>query len=123
MHFHAIAKQKNQSFQIILQNLIWNSHFACKKFGFKHKFLVVKKENGKCSKKYCISRFKGIKSSSHQKIFVKKESEPLTIEKIKQAHRERLDEIRARLQEFEDIWQHAGDEKLWEEMISRSRNK
>ena len=48
---------------------------------------------------------------------MKKESEPLTIEKIKQAHGERLDEIRARLKDFEDIWQHAGDEKLWEEMV------
>lgn len=48
---------------------------------------------------------------------MKKESEPVTIEKIKQAHRERGDEIRARLQEFEDIWQQGSDEQLWEEMV------
>jgi N-glycosylase/DNA lyase len=48
---------------------------------------------------------------------VKQEQEPLTIEKIKRAHAERRDEIRARLQEFEDIWQSGSDLRLWEEMV------
>ena len=48
---------------------------------------------------------------------MKKEHEPLTIEKIKRAHRERRDEIRSRLKEFEDVWQSANDLRLWEEMV------
>ncbi|MEP6903235.1 MAG: N-glycosylase/DNA lyase [Actinomycetota bacterium] len=48
---------------------------------------------------------------------MKKESEPLTIEKIIQAHAERRDEIRARLAEFEAVWQWESDERLWEEMV------
>lgn len=48
---------------------------------------------------------------------VKKEKEPLTIERIKTAHRERRGEIRGRLGEFEDIWKFGTDEKLWEEMV------
>lgn len=48
---------------------------------------------------------------------MKKEQEPLTIEKIKQAHAARKSEIRARLKEFEDIWQSGSDERLWEEMV------
>ncbi len=49
--------------------------------------------------------------------FVKKESQPLTIEKIKTAHSERYREIRDRLTEFEAVWQTEGDERLWEEMV------
>jgi N-glycosylase/DNA lyase len=49
--------------------------------------------------------------------FVKKDQEPLTIEKIKQAHAARRAEIRTRLAEFEEIWRTGGDEKLWEEMV------
>ena len=48
---------------------------------------------------------------------MKKELEPLTIEKIKRAHRERRDEIRTRLKEFEDVWQFGDDRRLWEEMV------
>jgi N-glycosylase/DNA lyase len=48
---------------------------------------------------------------------VKKEQEPLMIEKIRRAHRERQGEIRARLKEFEDVWQSGTDERLWEEMV------
>ncbi len=48
---------------------------------------------------------------------MKKEQEPLTIEKIKRAYGERRDEIRARLAEFEDIWKSESDERLWEEMV------
>ena len=48
---------------------------------------------------------------------MKKEKEPLTIEKIKAAHLERREEIRAKLAEFENIWKTETDERLWEEMV------
>jgi N-glycosylase/DNA lyase len=48
---------------------------------------------------------------------VKKEQKPLTIEKIKAAHAERRAEIRARLTEFEAVWENETDERLWEEMV------
>ncbi len=48
---------------------------------------------------------------------MKKELQPLTIEKIKAAHSERRAEILDRLSEFEAVWQEATDERLWEEMV------
>jgi len=48
---------------------------------------------------------------------VKKEKEPLTIEKIKAAHAERRAEIAIKLAEFENIWKTETDERLWEEMV------
>ena len=48
---------------------------------------------------------------------MKKEQEPLTIEKIKAAYAERHREIRTRLAEFEAIWENDSDERLWEEMV------
>lgn len=48
---------------------------------------------------------------------MKKEKPPTTIEKIKETHAARLPEIRARLAEFREIWEHANDERLWEEMV------
>ena len=48
---------------------------------------------------------------------MKKEKEPLTIEKIKAAHAERRAEIQAKLAEFENIWKTETDERLWEEMV------
>lgn len=48
---------------------------------------------------------------------MKKESQPLTIEKIKAAHLERRREILERLSEFENVWKTATDERLWEEMV------
>lgn len=48
---------------------------------------------------------------------MKRETQPLTIEKIKAAYIERKAEIQARISEFEDIWTNAGDERLWEEMV------
>jgi N-glycosylase/DNA lyase len=50
-------------------------------------------------------------------LFVKKEKEPVTLEKIKQVYAARGAEIRARLAEFENIWQAETDERLWEEMV------
>lgn len=51
------------------------------------------------------------------KLFVKKENEPLTIEKIKAAHTDRKEEIRQRIAEFEAVWKSGTDERLWEEMV------
>jgi N-glycosylase/DNA lyase len=48
---------------------------------------------------------------------VKKQQQPITIENIKAAHAERGDEIRARLAEFEAVWESESDERLWEEMV------
>lgn len=48
---------------------------------------------------------------------MKKTSEPVTIEKIKETHAARGAEIRARLAEFEAVWRGAADERLWEEMV------
>ncbi len=48
---------------------------------------------------------------------MEKESGTLTIDKIIRAHRERRDEIRGRLSEFKDVWRHANDVRIWEEMV------
>jgi N-glycosylase/DNA lyase len=41
----------------------------------------------------------------------------VTIDKIKRTHAERRTEIRAKLEEFAEIWRTASDERLWEEMV------
>ena len=48
---------------------------------------------------------------------MKKELQPLTIEKIRTAHSERREEILERLSEFQAVWQTGTDERLWEEMV------
>ena len=48
---------------------------------------------------------------------MKKEHAPLTIEKIKAAHRERRAEILQRLAEFDDVVKNGTDERFWEEMV------
>lgn len=48
---------------------------------------------------------------------MKKENEPLTIEKIKAAYDERRGEIERRIAEFESVWANETDERLWEEMV------
>lgn len=48
---------------------------------------------------------------------MKKETEPLTIERIKAAHAARREEIKNKLAEFENIWKTETDERLWEEMV------
>jgi N-glycosylase/DNA lyase len=48
---------------------------------------------------------------------LRREREPVTIEKIRAAHRARRRAIRARLAEFEEVWRAAADERLWEEMV------
>jgi N-glycosylase/DNA lyase len=48
---------------------------------------------------------------------VARQAPEITIDNIKQAHRERRDEIHARLSEFGSIWNEADDEVLWQEMV------
>jgi N-glycosylase/DNA lyase len=48
---------------------------------------------------------------------VKKETQPLTIEKIKTAYTERQADIRERIAEFDEVWKSGSDERLWEEMV------
>lgn len=48
---------------------------------------------------------------------MKKENQPVTIEKIKAAHGERRAEILKRIGEFEAVWKNEPDERLWEEMV------
>ncbi|MEA2205069.1 MAG: N-glycosylase/DNA lyase [Blastocatellia bacterium] len=43
--------------------------------------------------------------------------EPVTIEKIRATHKARREEIRARLLEFDHLWQTASDDQLWEELV------
>jgi len=48
---------------------------------------------------------------------VVKDREPITLEKIKAAHRQRREEIRTRLDEFKAIMCERNDDRLWEEMV------
>ena len=48
---------------------------------------------------------------------VRRDREPVTVEKIRAAHRARRGEIRARLAEFAEVWRTATDERLWEELV------
>ena len=48
---------------------------------------------------------------------MKKQHEPLTIERIKTAYIERGADIRRRIGEFDAIWESGTDAKLWEEMV------
>ncbi|QQS41327.1 MAG: N-glycosylase/DNA lyase [Acidobacteriota bacterium] len=42
---------------------------------------------------------------------------PITIPLIKQAHRQRAEEIEERLEEFREVWRSGTDLRLWEEMV------
>ena len=59
----------------------------------------------------CPLKIKGIVA------LVKKEIHPVTVERIKEIHSRRREQICRRLQEFEDIWKNGSDEQLWEEMV------
>ncbi|MDT5159362.1 MAG: N-glycosylase/DNA lyase [Acidobacteriota bacterium] len=48
---------------------------------------------------------------------MRRDRDPVTVEKIRAAHRARRSEIRARLSEFEDVWRKATDARLWEELV------
>lgn len=48
---------------------------------------------------------------------MKKEHHPVTIEQVREIYSARREKIRARIAEFEAVWQHGTDELLWEEMV------
>jgi N-glycosylase/DNA lyase len=48
---------------------------------------------------------------------VRRDREPVTLEKIRAAHRARRPQIRARLAEFAEVWRTATDARLWEELV------
>ena len=43
--------------------------------------------------------------------------QPVTVESIRATHQARRKEIRARLVEFETVWQEGSDARLWEELV------
>ncbi len=48
---------------------------------------------------------------------MKRDHQPVTLEKIREVHSARGEKIRAKLAEFNDIWQKGSDERIWEEMV------
>jgi thermostable 8-oxoguanine DNA glycosylase len=48
---------------------------------------------------------------------VKRNTEPISIERIRASHLLKAKEIRNRLSEFRDIWQTGTDLRIWEEMV------
>jgi N-glycosylase/DNA lyase len=48
---------------------------------------------------------------------VKAEHKPVGIEDIRATHRARKKEIRARLDQFRQVWRKGSDEQLWEELV------
>ncbi|MDT7604505.1 MAG: N-glycosylase/DNA lyase [Acidobacteriota bacterium] len=48
---------------------------------------------------------------------MRREQQPVSIETIRAAHRERRDAIRARLAEFAEVRRAGKDERLWEELV------
>ena len=48
---------------------------------------------------------------------MKRQADPITIDRIKAVHSQRKREIRKRLGEFRDVWKTGSDEQLWEEMV------
>ena len=42
---------------------------------------------------------------------------PVVVEDIRAAHKTRRKEIRARLDQFQEVWRQGSDEKLWEELV------
>lgn len=47
----------------------------------------------------------------------KSPQQPVTVESIRETHRARRREIRARLAEFDAVWRDASDARLWEELV------
>ena len=42
---------------------------------------------------------------------------PVVVEDIRATHKARRKEIRARLDQFQEVWRRASDEQLWEELV------
>lgn len=48
---------------------------------------------------------------------MKRDHQPVVIDDILATHVARRKEIRARLNEFRDVWRHGSDQRLWEELV------
>jgi N-glycosylase/DNA lyase len=48
---------------------------------------------------------------------LRRDQQPVTIERIRETHATRAADIRRRLAEFEDVRRQASDERLWEELV------
>ena len=48
---------------------------------------------------------------------MKKQKEPVTIEKIRYEHHRRRNQIADRLEEFDGVWRSENDDRVWEEMV------
>jgi len=48
---------------------------------------------------------------------VQRNQEPVTVERVIATHRARRQEIRKRLNEFEEVWRKGSDARLWEELV------
>jgi N-glycosylase/DNA lyase len=48
---------------------------------------------------------------------VQRNQEPVTVERVIGTHRARRQEIRKRLNEFEEVWRKGSDARLWEELV------
>ncbi|HEX8458310.1 MAG TPA: N-glycosylase/DNA lyase [Pyrinomonadaceae bacterium] len=48
---------------------------------------------------------------------MRREQQPVTIERIHETHAARAPEIRQRLAEFQAVWSDGSDERLWEELV------
>lgn len=77
---------------------------------------------GKCNKFLTLhpSNFYNLsdkKTFRQNKKIVRQNNLNVTIDNIKKTHRERRREIRARLNEFKEIWEKASDKKLFEELV------
>jgi N-glycosylase/DNA lyase len=48
---------------------------------------------------------------------VRRDQQPVTIERIRETHAARGADIRRRLAEFQDVWRQGSDERLWEELV------
>ncbi|HZG51766.1 MAG TPA: N-glycosylase/DNA lyase [Pyrinomonadaceae bacterium] len=48
---------------------------------------------------------------------MRRDQQPVTIERIRETHAARAEDIRRRLSEFQDVRRQASDERLWEELV------
>lgn len=48
---------------------------------------------------------------------MKADRKPIAVEDIRATHRTRRKEIRARLDQFREVWRNGSDERLWEELV------
>lgn len=55
--------------------------------------------------------------SSDWSITLPRNSVPVTIESMRATYQARAREIRARLTEFQEVWEQRSDERLWEELV------